>query len=62
MLVKFQIIHKLDQKTFIQTIEEAVNLVNIQIIKDYPSSSEEEELPAGRVQVFAPKMVILLSK
>ena len=46
MLVKFQIIHKLDQKTFIQTIEEAVNLVNIQIIKDYPSSSEEEELPA----------------
>ena len=45
MLVKFQIIHKLDKKTFIQTIEEAVNLVNIQIIKDYPSSSEEEELP-----------------
>lgn len=45
MLVKFQVIHKLKEKDFIEIIKSAVKLVNDKILKEHSPYCEEDDLP-----------------
>lgn len=47
MLVKFQIIHKLDEKSFISVIENAIKIVTVKITEEHPPYYENEELPVA---------------
>ncbi len=52
VLVKFQIIHKLKEKDFIEIIKSAVKLVNDKILKEHPPYCEEEDLPISPIFTY----------
>lgn len=52
MLVKFQVVHKLKKKDFIEVIQSAVNLINNKIYKEHPLCSNEENLPINPIFTY----------
>ena len=52
VLVKFQIIHKLKEKDFIEIIKSAVKLVNDKILKEHPPYCEEDDLPISPIFTY----------
>ena len=55
MLVKFQVIHKLDYNNFVSIVEKAIKLVNEKITIDYPPLEEKVELPISYKIVYNKK-------